>query len=113
MRTVTNAAVVVAASILTACTTGGVQACTWILVGRLASSDGSVMTSHTCDSHRTGSLSDREDVRSLQGNDRSVLESGRSAVDQVRWTVVRLVGDLSSQPALRRWAAHDPKREIR
>jgi dipeptidase len=29
--------------------------CTSILVGRKASSDGSVMTSHTCDSHRTGS----------------------------------------------------------
>ncbi len=30
-------------------------ACTSIMVGRLASTDGSVMTSHTCDSHRTGS----------------------------------------------------------
>lgn len=29
--------------------------CTSIMVGRLASTDGSVMTSHTCDSHRTGS----------------------------------------------------------
>jgi dipeptidase len=31
------------------------QACTSIMVGRSASMDGSVMTSHTCDSHRTGS----------------------------------------------------------
>jgi len=31
------------------------NACTCITVGRLASADGSVMTSHTCDSHRTGS----------------------------------------------------------
>ena len=30
-------------------------ACTSIMVGRKASSDGSVMTSHTCDSHRSGS----------------------------------------------------------
>ena len=30
-------------------------ACTSIMVGKQASSDGSVMTSHTCDSHRTGS----------------------------------------------------------
>lgn len=29
--------------------------CTSIMVGRRASTDGSVMTSHTCDSHRTGS----------------------------------------------------------
>ena len=29
--------------------------CTSIMVGRKASADGSVMTSHTCDSHRTGS----------------------------------------------------------
>ena len=29
--------------------------CTTITVGRKASADGSVMTSHTCDSHRTGS----------------------------------------------------------
>jgi dipeptidase len=32
-----------------------VVACTSIMVGRKASTDGSVMTSHTCDSHRTGS----------------------------------------------------------
>ncbi len=31
------------------------SACTSIMVGRKASTDGSVMTSHTCDSHRTGS----------------------------------------------------------
>ncbi|MFO7905719.1 MAG: dipeptidase [Planctomycetota bacterium] len=31
------------------------SACTSIMVGRQASTDGSVMTSHTCDSHRTGS----------------------------------------------------------
>ncbi|MFV1966658.1 MAG: dipeptidase [Pirellulaceae bacterium] len=30
-------------------------ACTSIMVGKKASADGSVMTSHTCDSHRTGS----------------------------------------------------------
>jgi dipeptidase len=34
---------------------GAAQACTSIMVGRKASADGSVMTSHTCDSHRTGS----------------------------------------------------------
>jgi dipeptidase len=31
------------------------QACTSIMVGKNASADGSVMTSHTCDSHRTSS----------------------------------------------------------
>lgn len=31
------------------------EACTSIMVGRRASTDGSVITSHTCDSHRTGS----------------------------------------------------------
>jgi dipeptidase len=31
------------------------RACTSIMVGRKASADGSVMTSHTCDSHHTGS----------------------------------------------------------
>ena len=31
------------------------RACTSIMVGRKASADGSVMTSHTCDSHRDGS----------------------------------------------------------
>ena len=31
------------------------RACTTIMVTPTASSDGSVMTSHTCDSHRTGS----------------------------------------------------------
>ena len=31
------------------------SACTSIMVGKKASTDGSVMTSHTCDSHRTGS----------------------------------------------------------
>ncbi len=31
------------------------QGCTSIMVGKKASTDGSVMTSHTCDSHRTGS----------------------------------------------------------
>ena len=30
-------------------------ACTSIMVGKKASTDGSVMTSHTCDSHRTSS----------------------------------------------------------
>ena len=30
-------------------------ACTSIMVGKKASRDGSVLTSHTCDSHRTGS----------------------------------------------------------
>lgn len=34
---------------------GDVESCTSIVVGKNASSDGSVMTSHTCDSHRTGS----------------------------------------------------------
>jgi dipeptidase len=33
----------------------GAWACTSIVVGKQASTDGSVMTSHTCDSHRTGS----------------------------------------------------------
>jgi len=32
-----------------------IQACTSIMVGRKASTDGSVMTSHTCDSHHNGS----------------------------------------------------------
>ncbi|MBN1394879.1 MAG: C69 family dipeptidase [Pirellulales bacterium] len=32
------------------------QACTSIMVGRKASADGSVMTSHTCDSHRDSSV---------------------------------------------------------
>jgi len=31
------------------------RACTSIMVGRLASADGSVMTSHTCDSHNDSS----------------------------------------------------------
>lgn len=31
------------------------ESCTSIMVGRVASTDGSVMTSHTCDSHRTSS----------------------------------------------------------
>ncbi len=35
--------------------TNDAWSCTSIMVGRKASSDGSVMTSHTCDSHRTGS----------------------------------------------------------
>jgi dipeptidase len=34
---------------------GQAQACTSIMVGKKASRDGSVMTSHTCDSHRTAS----------------------------------------------------------
>jgi dipeptidase len=33
----------------------GTSACTSIMVGKKASADGSVMTSHTCDSHRSGS----------------------------------------------------------
>ncbi|MBU1065106.1 C69 family dipeptidase, partial [bacterium] len=38
---------------------GGVpEACTSITIGKNASSDGSVMTSHTCDSHRTRSWLD-------------------------------------------------------
>ena len=36
-------------------TAAEVQPCTSIMVGRKASADGSVMTLHTCDSHRTGS----------------------------------------------------------
>lgn len=43
------------ASLLLASTGFHARACTSIMVGRKASSDGSVMTSHTCDSHRTGS----------------------------------------------------------
>ena len=33
------------------------RCCTSIMVGRKASADGSVMTSHTCDSHDNGSES--------------------------------------------------------
>ncbi|MCL4203448.1 MAG: C69 family dipeptidase [Pirellulaceae bacterium] len=55
MRTVTNKAGVLAAVLFMIWPMDRVHACTSILVGRLASRDGSVMTSHTCDSHRTGS----------------------------------------------------------
>ncbi len=37
--------------------------CTTIMVGKKASSDGSVMTSHTCDSHRTPSWMDIQPAR--------------------------------------------------
>ena len=37
--------------------------CTTIMVGKKASNDGSVMTSHTCDSHRTPSWMDIQPAR--------------------------------------------------
>ena len=40
-----------AMTIVTACFVSDTRACTSIMVGRKASADGSVMTSHTCDSH--------------------------------------------------------------
>jgi len=45
------------AALIAALTPAGtdLQACTSIMVGKKASTDGSVMTSHTCDSHRTSS----------------------------------------------------------
>ena len=48
------------ATVLISCLLSGfdsvhVTACTSIMVGKKASTDGSVLTSHTCDSHRTGS----------------------------------------------------------
>lgn len=42
-------------SLLLAVAAGRTLACTSIMVGPKASTDGSVITSHTCDSHRTGS----------------------------------------------------------
>ena len=47
--------VVSAAALSFVLSAGEVRPCTSIMVGGKASTDGSVMTSHTCDSHRTGS----------------------------------------------------------
>ncbi len=46
--------VVPAAAIICVLFAGDAQSCTTIMVGRKASADGSVMTSHTCDGHRDG-----------------------------------------------------------
>jgi dipeptidase len=47
--------VIVLGALLLVSATRSTKACTSIMVGKKASTDGSVMTSHTCDSHRTGS----------------------------------------------------------
>ena len=47
--------VCVLACLTIACWAVDASSCTSITVGKKASTDGSVMTSHTCDSHRTGS----------------------------------------------------------
>jgi len=47
--------IVVAGALVLALVPTDMRACTSIMVGKKASRDGSVMTSHTCDSHRTGS----------------------------------------------------------
>ena len=49
------AALFVSATLGIALPAGDAPGCTSIMVGRKASADGSVMTSHTCDSHRTPS----------------------------------------------------------
>ena len=46
--------VIPAAAIICVLFAGDAQSCTTIMVGRNASADGSVMTSHTCDGHRDG-----------------------------------------------------------
>jgi dipeptidase len=57
-------------------------ACTSIMVGKDASTDGSVITSHTCDSHRTGSsivkvpAADHEPGATIQLTKRSEDDSG-------------------------------------
>lgn len=47
--------IVATGSVFLALLPSNLRACTSIMVGKKASTDGSVMTSHTCDSHRTGS----------------------------------------------------------
>lgn len=55
MRSATAFSVFLLIPSLFAAAAADAHGCTSIMVGRKASSDGSVMTSHTCDSHRTGS----------------------------------------------------------
>jgi dipeptidase len=55
MRTMRISAVLLATALLLAPITGQAHGCTSIMVGKKASVDGSVMTSHTCDSHNNGS----------------------------------------------------------
>jgi dipeptidase len=55
VRTSIVSATILAISLLVLSAARRSQACTSIMVGKKASTDGSVMTSHTCDSHRTGS----------------------------------------------------------
>lgn len=55
MRKTILSAALLCAGLLLAAVLEKVYACTSIMVGRKASADGSVITSHTCDSHRTGS----------------------------------------------------------
>lgn len=56
---------VVAAAFVLWC--GPALACTVISAGKLATTDGSVITSHTCDSHRTGSDVDKIPARVYRG----------------------------------------------
>jgi dipeptidase len=55
MSRILNRFVFSTAALLVSLFAGDSLACTSIMVGRSASADGSVMTSHTCDSHRNGS----------------------------------------------------------
>ena len=55
MRKITSVVVLLSIGLMLGCVVAEAPACTSIMVGLKASVDGSVMTSHTCDSHRTGS----------------------------------------------------------
>jgi len=55
VKKLTVAVVILLVSVLPGSLARDLSACTSIMVGKRASTDGSVMTSHTCDSHRTGS----------------------------------------------------------